>query len=36
MQKNQKKTENYTKAIKDRILIASSPATAPENGLVDG
>jgi hypothetical protein len=29
--KNQKKTENY-KAIKDRILIACTPAAAPEKG----
>jgi hypothetical protein len=30
---NQKKTEKYSqKAIKDRILITCSPATAPEKG----
>jgi hypothetical protein len=30
--KNKKKTENYEKAIKKKILITCSPATAPEKG----
>jgi hypothetical protein len=30
--KNEKKTENYKKAIKNQILITCSPATAPEKG----
>jgi hypothetical protein len=36
MQKKNQKKNIHKKAILDRILIACSPATTPEMGLVDG